>query len=107
MRPYRGEIVINGENISEADDLYQKIALLPQNPQSLFTKKTVALDLSEALREEKLTQAEKIARINEIAELCQITELLARHPYDLSGGEQQRAALAKVLLKKPQGAAHG
>ena len=102
VRPYRGEIVINGENINEADDLYQKIALLPQNPQSLFTKKTVALDLSEALREEKLTQAEKIARINEIAELCQITELLARHPYDLSGGEQQRAALAKVLLKKPQ-----
>lgn len=102
VRPYRGEIVINGENINEADDLYQKIALLPQNPQSLFTKKTVALDLSEALREEKLTQAEKIARINEIAELCQITELLARHPYDLSGGEQQRAALAKVLLKKPR-----
>ena len=33
--------------------------------------------------------------------LCRLTELLDRHPYDLSGGEQQRAALAKVLLHRP------
>ena len=36
--------------------------------------------------------------IESIAALCQITELLDSHPYDLSGGEQQRAALVKVLL---------
>ena len=41
-------------------------------------------------------------RIREIAEICQITGLLDRHPYDLSGGEQQRAALAKVLLTEPR-----
>ncbi len=33
--------------------------------------------------------------------LCRLTELLDRHPYDLSGGEQQRAALAKVMLLEP------
>ena len=33
--------------------------------------------------------------------LCRLTELLDRHPYDLSGGEQQRAALGKVLLHQP------
>ncbi len=43
--------------------------------------------------------AEKIART---AELCQITPLLESHPYDLSGGEQQRTALAKVLLTEPK-----
>ena len=37
-----------------------------------------------------------------MAELCDITHLLAHHPYDLSGGEQQRAALAKVLLTEPK-----
>ena len=40
--------------------------------------------------------------IEKTAELCRIAHLLNRHPYDLSGGEQQRAALAKVLLTNPQ-----
>ena len=38
----------------------------------------------------------------EIAALCGLEGLLDRHPYDLSGGEQQRAALAKVLLTRPE-----
>ena len=42
---------------------------------------------------------EKIAAT---AALCGISHLLAAHPYDLSGGEQQRAALAKVLLTDPR-----
>lgn len=38
----------------------------------------------------------------DVAALCEVTELLESHPYDLSGGEQQRAALAKVLLTEPK-----
>ena len=45
-----------------------------------------------------LEKGESESRIDEIAALCEITPLLSQHPYDLSGGEQQRAALAKVLL---------
>ena len=37
-----------------------------------------------------------------MAETCHIAHLLEHHPYDLSGGEQQRAALAKVLLTEPK-----
>lgn len=36
-----------------------------------------------------------------VVSLCRLEKLLDRHPYDLSGGEQQRAALAKVLLLGP------
>ena len=68
--------------------------MLPQDPKSLFVKKTVLEDLQE------MTQNEQ--DIRETAEICQITSLLKSHPYDLSGGEQQRAALAKVLLTRPQ-----
>ena len=37
-----------------------------------------------------------------VADVCEITALHESHPYDLSGGEQQRAALAKVLLTEPR-----
>ena len=42
------------------------------------------------------------ALIAEISATCQVEKLLDSHPYDLSGGEQQRAALAKVLLTQPK-----
>ena len=41
-------------------------------------------------------------KIQEVAAACEITHLMDSHPYDLSGGEQQRAALAKVLLTEPK-----
>ena len=92
-KPYRGRIVM---------DQSVPFAALPQNPQSLFVKNTVREDLLEMLTGEKLSKEEKAARIHGAAELCDITRLLDRHPYDLSGGEQQRAALAKVLLLQPK-----
>ena len=41
-------------------------------------------------------------RMEEVIEKTEIRHLLNTHPYDLSGGEQQRAALAKVLLLDPE-----
>ncbi len=101
--PYRGKILVNGKNISKTDNLYSGIlGVLPQNPQTLFVKKTVYLDLLEILSDTKLSEPEKELRIKNIAALCHIDSLLECHPYDLSGGEQQRAALAKVLLMSPR-----
>ncbi len=100
--PYRGKVYIEGKEISKIENLYSGVlGVLPQNPQSLFVKKTVYLDLEEMLSDKKMTVAEKEKLIMETAESCDITEILESHPYDLSGGEQQRAALAKILLKKP------
>ena len=68
--------------------------MLPQDPKSLFVKDTLREDLREMTDDE--------AEILRTAKLCCVEELLDAHPYDLSGGEQQRAALAKVLLTKPK-----
>ena len=68
--------------------------MLPQDPKSLFVRKTVREDLEE--------MTDNKAVIDRMAELCQIESFLDAHPYDLSGGEQQRAALAKVLLTSPR-----
>ena len=101
--PYRGEVLINGESLPKVRHLYHGVlGVLPQNPQTVFVKKTVYLDLLEILSERKLSKQEKQARIKSVSALCRIDNLLESHPYDLSGGEQQRAALAKVLLMSPQ-----
>ncbi len=101
--PYRGKILINGEKPSKIKNLYGGIlGVLPQNPMALFVKNTVFLDLMEILSEEEISKSEKEERIRNIAATCRISELMGSHPYDLSGGEQQRAALAKILLKSPR-----
>ena len=96
-RPYRGKVTLFGKPVDKykSSELFHGcLAMLPQDPKSLFVKKTVRDDLSEMTRDK--------SSIERIAALCQITELLDSHPYDLSGGEQQRAALAKVLLTNPR-----
>lgn len=88
--PYRGEMKTEGH-----------VGLLPQNPQTLFVKKTVYEDLYDVFVSVKLTREIKEKKVREIIRLCHLTGFEHRHPFDLSGGEQQRAALAKLLLIGP------
>ena len=88
--PYRGSVRTNG-----------KLGHLPQNPQTLFVKRTVREDLYEVFRGQKVPKDRQDAEVARITELCGLREFLDRHPYDISGGEQQRSALAKVLLTVP------
>ena len=110
--PYRGKIYLEGKEIGKYsdDDLYHGfLGVMPQNPQSLFVKKTVREDLYEVIdgKRERKSEAypiemKKKDAVEGIVSLTRLEGLLERHPYDLSGGEQQRLALAKVLLLRPK-----
>ena len=104
-KPYRGTIKINGKNINNlsSKELYDSnVITLPQNPQSIFIEKTVKQDLIEVFQGKNIDKEEVLEKIRAVAEFLEISNLLEMHPYDLSGGEQQRAALGKILLLEPK-----
>lgn len=94
-RPLRGSVRALGRSARRGP--FPGVALLPQDPQLLFSQPTVAAELTEMAGIAKAAGASQA----EVVELCGLGGLLERHPLDLSGGEQQRAALAKVLLGNP------
>ena len=97
MSPHRGKVTVFGKALKKYknSDLYNGvIAMLPQDPTTLLVEKTVQLEFSTLTSDQTL--------IDSIIHLLQIEHLLAQHPYDLSGGEQQKVALGKVLLKQPR-----
>ena len=82
-KPYRGKI----------KQVTGRIGMLPQNPQAMFVKKTVLEEVRESFRE---SEGELL---QQVIAFCKLEKLLTQHPYDLSGGEMQRLALAKLLLE--------
>ena len=111
-QPYSGRIYLDGKDLRSFSDreLYGGyLGVMPQNPQSIFLKKTVLEDLYSVIggRKERPSSEYPISMKKEkaiegIVSLTHLEGLLNRHPYDLSGGEQQRLALAKVLLLRPK-----
>lgn len=89
---YSGQIRVFGKKLREytGQSLYRDcLSLLPQDVQNVFLCNTVQEELEDAK-----------ADLNSLP--FELSHLLKKHPYDLSGGEQQLLALAKVLATKPR-----
>ena len=92
VKPQRGRIEL-------ADGL--RVAMVPQNPQALFTEITVEEEIFEGLAYVDMPDEEKMQKTEEMLALMEIVHLRKANPYDLSGGEQQRLALGKVMIYGP------
>ena len=104
-KPQRGKIFINNIEMKKYNNksLYENnLALLPQNPQSLFVFETVKEDLEEVLILKNKDREYIDKEVKRVSKLLDIEHLLEHHPYDLSGGELQRAGMAKVMLLNPK-----
>ena len=104
-KPQRGKIFINNIEMKKYNNksLYENnLALLPQNPQSLFVFETVKEDLEEVLILQNKDREYIDKEVKRVSKLLDIEHLLEHHPYDLSGGELQRAGMAKVMLLNPK-----
>lgn len=105
LKPYRGKVIIDNNKMTKkttADFNRLGVAMLPQNPESVFLKSRVIDDYTELCKIKGIEKSDYEEKINSVAEKLGIKDLLENHPYDLSGGEIQKCALGKVLISEPK-----
>ncbi|MER2107947.1 MAG: ATP-binding cassette domain-containing protein [Solibacillus sp.] len=99
QKPSRGHIFIQGVKQKKTSGKeWLLIMMLPQDPKTLFVEKTVQRELDQLASHPMYAHDLQ----EEIIQLLHLEHLLHRHPYDCSGGEQQRIALAKLLILQPK-----
>lgn len=85
-----------------------RVVLLSQNPMSMFTEISVEEELAQVMTDKsnrwaaQLTRDEKLKEIEKLISKMELENVRRNNPYDLSGGQQQKLAIAKALLLKPE-----
>lgn len=97
IEPVRGKIISN-----------KRIIMLPQNPKAVFTEVSVEEELAEVLMDKgngiynNMPMEDKREIVEQIIEEFGLNDIRKNNPYDISGGQQEKLAIAKVLLLKPE-----
>lgn len=106
-RPTKGKLLIDGEDIWAKPKQIRryrfKVGLVFQYPEYQLFEETVRKDISFGPRNMGLPEEEITQRVEEAARFCGLSaEMLERSPFELSGGQKRRAAIAGVLAMRPE-----
>lgn len=99
--PTSGNIYIDGRVVNEESPRERDVAMVFQN-YALYPHMKVYDNIALPLRVRKLSEAEVGSRVKEAAELLQISQILDKKPGRISGGEQQRVAVARAVVRNPK-----
>ena len=100
-QPSTGRILVDGMDITRQPPAARSIGYVPQSF-ALFPHMSVFDNVAYALAQQGVPRGEIVARVDQAAEMLRIKPLLAKRPSQLSGGEKQRAAIARGILKNAE-----
>ncbi|MHA1916314.1 MAG: energy-coupling factor ABC transporter ATP-binding protein [Promethearchaeota archaeon] len=101
---YKGTVNINGRNTrtTPISDLSTEVGIVFQNPENQLVAMNVEHEIAFGLENLGVPPKEISRKIKESASLTEIEHILDKAPFELSGGEQQRVALASILVLQPK-----
>ena len=101
---YKGSAYINGINTVETSiaNLSTEVGIVFQNPENQLIAMSVEHEIAFGLENLGIPRKEIAQKIEDSASLTEIEHLLDKAPFELSGGEQQRVAIASILVLEPK-----
>ena len=99
LRPKHGKVFFQGKKAFKNHEMVNKIGYLPQNPKLFFIQDSLEKEWEATMKQWGIIDQLEVDRL---LEKLEISHLKKKHPHDLSGGELQKAAIACLLLRKPE-----
>jgi multiple sugar transport system ATP-binding protein len=100
-QPDRGRVLLDGRDVADIPVRARDTAMVFQSF-ALYPHLSTFENLAYPLREARVGSTEIKKRVGEIAEMLRLSHALSRKPSTLSGGEQQRCAIGRALIRRPK-----